>query len=89
VIARENEIDLVMGSCGCYGVPLLDYCHKRHGMSAVYYGNMMHVFFGIRQNDFASHMESANAEFWTDPFHGTNTAPENLNLIDDGRYVNG
>ena len=88
-IVEKNEVDLVIGSCGCYGVPLLDYCNKRHGMSAVYYGNFMHIFFGIRQNDFVDHMADANAEFWTDPLYGTGESPKNLSLIDDGRYVNG
>lgn len=86
-IVSEQEVDLVIGSCGCYGIPLLDYCFKRHGISAVYYGNFMHVLFGIRQNDFSTHMNDANEEVWLDPFMDAGEVPTNLERIDDGRYV--
>jgi len=85
----EHEIDLVLGACGCYGLPLLDYCHSKHGVNCVYYGNLIHLFFGIRQNDFARYMTDANPEFWTDPLSMVSEKPFNLHLIDNGRYVGG
>lgn len=88
-ILAQTEIDLVMGSCGCYGLPLMDYCYKRHGISSFYFGNLTHLFFGIRQNDFAQYMSDANAEFWANPFHEISHKPKNFNLIDNGRYIVG
>lgn len=86
-IMKEEEIDLVLGSCGCYGIPLLDFCFKKYGISSVYYGNFIHLFFGIKLNDFSNHFDDANLDHWINPFEEMVAVPTNFARIDAGRYV--
>ena len=87
IVAREN-IDLVVGSCGAYGVPLVEYCLSRHGISGVYYGNLTNMLFGVKLNDFAGYFADANLDEWVEPYWGwTDAPPANLDRIDGGRYV--
>jgi hypothetical protein len=85
--ARER-IDIVIGSCGCYGIPLLEYCFRRHNMAAIYYGNYTNMAFGVRLADFEGHFDQANLEEWVDPFVGWEEGvPANMERIDGGRYL--
>ncbi len=87
-IVRRERVDVVLGSCGCYGIPLVEYCQRRHGMSGIYYGNFTNMLFGVKQNDFAGYFAEANLDEWVDPFWGwTEGQPANLERIDGGRYV--
>lgn len=87
IVARE-KIDLVLGSCGCYGVPLMHHCYARHGLSAIYYGNLTNMLFGVRLNDFEAYFADANVDEWIDPFWGWDCdTPQNLQRIEGGRYL--
>lgn len=80
--------DLVIAACGCYGIPLLHHCLTHHGLTGIYFGNKMNMWFGIKQNAFASDYGGANLEHWADPFLGWDgPIPTNIARIDDGRYV--
>lgn len=87
IVARE-QIDLVLGSCGCYGLPLMAYCHRRYGVSAVYYGNLTNMLFGVKLNDFAGYFADSNLGEWVEPTWGwAGALPANLDRIDGGRYI--
>ncbi len=86
VVARE-DINIVVASCGCYGIPLMNHAVTRHGVSAIYYGNMMNMFFGVKQNAFTAFYKRANLEHWSDPYLGWDAKPVNIERIDDGKYV--
>lgn len=84
----DHGIDLVIAACGCYGIPLLHHCRQRHDVSAVYFGNKLNMWFGVKQNAFADDYSAANLEHWADPFMGWPTpVPTNIERIDAGRYI--
>ncbi len=84
----DHGIDLVIAACGCYGIPLLQHCRQHHDVSAVYFGNKLNMWFGVKQNAFAGEYGAANLDQWADPFLGwTAPIPTNIERIDAGRYV--
>ena len=47
---KGQHIDLVIPSCGFYGIPICNYVYNELNISSVYYGNAIHSLFGILQN---------------------------------------
>ncbi len=84
---NKSHFDVAIASCGCYGIPILDYVYKKFGIASVYYGNMMHLFFGIKLNDFDSYFDAGNMDYWVEPFRENAGEPQNFGRIDGGRYI--
>jgi hypothetical protein len=84
VIKRE-AIDLVLASCGCYGLPVLHDVHERTGAAAVYLGNYTNTLFGVLQN--------TSQDFWKENRREENWIRSDLSRvpfmdrIDGGRYL--
>lgn len=95
---KDINIDLVIPSCGFYGIPLCNYVYTELNISSLYYGNVIHQLFGLMQNDFSSFPQNIiNREKWIDidenvinSISNNNTLlMNNLKKIDikNGRYV--
>lgn len=62
----SEEYDLVLASCGSYGLPLLHHIFLNHNVNCIYYGNFMNMLFGIKMNDFKDYFDDANLDYWLD-----------------------
>ena len=47
---KDHHIDLVIPSCGFYGIPICNYVYTELNISSLYYGNIIHNLFGLLQN---------------------------------------
>jgi hypothetical protein len=95
---KKNNIDLVIPSCGFYGIPLCNYVYTELNISSLYYGNAIHQLFGLMQNDFhVFSKDIINNEKWLDIDDDVINSISNNNLllmenlkkidITNGRYI--
>lgn len=94
---KNINIDLVLPSCGFYGIPLCNYVYTELNISSLYFGNAIHQLFGLMQNDFyAFPTDKINHENWIDinlnvinSINNNTLLIENLKKIDikNGRYI--
>lgn len=89
----ENEVDIVIASCGCYAMPICNYVYKQLNISSLCYGNAIHQLFGIMQNDFYLFpKENINEEYWINVDESVirnERLMENMKKIDQlgGKYL--
>lgn len=77
--------DLVLASCGCYGLPLVHEIHAVTGVAAVYIGNFINTLFGVLQKSSKDFMaKDRNEENWAKSHLGS---IPNMDRIDKGRYT--
>jgi len=86
-IEINKDIDIVIPSCGCYGIPICDYVYTELDTSAFYVGNLSHIIYGILQNttDESVPPSVRDEGYWVknDNIHNI----KNLDKIDGGRYI--
>ena len=62
---NNNDVDIIIPSCGSYSMPICNYVYKKLNKSTLCYGNATHQLFGIMQNDFyAFSKQDINEEYW-------------------------
>lgn len=84
-IFREEEVDIFLASCGCYGLPICHYVRTQHGCRTLYLGNLAHAFFGIRQRGQSSAWRrGGDSSLWIE---GDLAKYRNVERIDRGRYL--
>lgn len=84
----DIDANLLMASCGCYGLPLVNAMNRRHGITSVYNGHMMNIYFGILTKATANTSQYKNhkdSKHWI----SSNLAERMpaINRIDHGRYA--
>ena len=90
---NENDVDIVIASCGCYAMPICNYVYKKLNISSLCFGNAIHQLFGIMQNDFyAFPLKDINEEYWIkidDSVIQNERLMENMSKIDQagGKYL--
>jgi len=95
---KNTHVDLIIPSCGFYGIPLCNYIYSDLNISCLYYGNAIHQLFGLMQNDFYAFSTSdINIEKWINIDkhiicsinNNNNLLMDNLKKIDriNGRYI--
>jgi hypothetical protein len=95
---KDTNIDLVIPSCGFYGIPLCNYVYTQLEISSLYYGNAIHQLFGLMQNDFNAFPKNIiNDQKWiaidtniiNSISNNNSLLMDNLKKIDikNGRYV--
>jgi hypothetical protein len=87
-IAGQNHIDIVIPSCGYYGLPLCNYVYSDLNISVLYYGNAVYHLFGLYQDSIDFSKDELNIEYWIKidkTIIGKNI--KNIAKIDSGRYV--
>lgn len=87
VIETFKDIDVVIPSCGCYGIPICDYVYTELNTSALYLGNLSHNLYGILQKRTVrtSPPNIRNEEFWIK--NNNLNHIKNLEKIDNGSYI--
>ena len=82
---KTERSDLVLASCGCYGLPLVHEIHAVTGVAAVYIGNFINTLFGVLQKASIDFMtKDRNEENWARSHLGS---IPNMDRIDQGRYT--
>lgn len=85
---QEHDIDLLVASCACYGLPLADFVRRTYGIRVIYPGHVLNAAFGILTNgaNYHSYYDLApDSPHWV---HGTlGERFEHVKTIDEGRYT--
>jgi hypothetical protein len=87
---EESKATVFLASCGAYGLPLVHEIHKRFGITSVYIGHRMNIYFGIITNAFLNdsfYLKNVNSNYWITP--DLSQKYSELSRIDDGRYTLG
>jgi hypothetical protein len=87
---QETKATVFLASCGSYGLPLVHEIHKRFGITCLYIGHRMNIYFGIITNAFLNdsfYLKNPNSRHWITPDISKKYSA--LSRIDDGRYISG
>lgn len=85
---EQTGANVFLASCGCYGLPLVHEIHENYGITSIYYGHAINVYFGIKTNGFTNspfYISNINSEHWIQG-NLDEKYPEIIR-IDGGRYA--
>ncbi|WP_062362582.1 hypothetical protein [Vreelandella aquamarina] len=77
--------EVVVSSCGCYGLPLVFEIGKERSVFQVYYGHAVNAFFGVYTKTLKEYKERWGGRNWVDG--GLGKKFPDVKRVDDGRYV--
>lgn len=83
---RRSGADIVIASCGCYGLPLVDAVARGEGVWALSYGHYVNVLFGVLSQagmNAAFYKRAATSQHWA----AANLEAPGLGAVDGGRYA--
>lgn len=81
---KKVQYDIFFASCGCYGLPLCNYVHKKYGIPSVYHGNLLNTYLGVSMKSNVNFMkEGRNELYWK---KSNLSQIPNVARIDGGRY---
>jgi hypothetical protein len=87
--AMDSKPAACLVSCGGYGMPVCDFLFTEMGLSAIYVGGALQLFFGVlgqrwTENSTIQKYVAANPDAWTRP--SEEERPPNLQQVERGCY---
>jgi hypothetical protein len=85
---EKGNTKVFLASCGAYGLPLVNAIHEKYGITCLYIGHRMNIYFGILTNAFLTdsfYMKNKDSKYWLKG--NLSKKYMEISRIDDGRYV--